>query len=147
MSSTTVEKGEPHIIYKKAGDLPPEQAGLIDRGLDAHDISVTGAERENFYVMAYERDSVIGGLRVRLGGQNFYIKHLWIGEEYRRSGIGSSLMKQAEHEAQRRGCKNIWVDTMGYRAPDFYRKLGYREAARVENYFDEHDRIFFRKAV
>ena len=68
---------------------------------------------------------VIGGI---VGGTYWgwmYIDILWVDEAYRKNGIGSKLLAEAENEAVRRGCHHVHVDTMSWQAPEFYKKYGY----------------------
>ena len=69
--------------------------------------------------------NIIGGL---LGGTYWdwmYVDILWVKEEYRKMGIGSKLLAEAEREAARRGCHHVHLDTMSWQAPEFYKKHGY----------------------
>lgn len=66
-----------------------------------------------------ENGKIIGGI---LGGTYWgwmYIDILWVNEQYRRRGLGSKLLSEAEKEAIRRGCHHIHLDTMSWQAPDF----------------------------
>ncbi|MDO4506892.1 MAG: GNAT family N-acetyltransferase [Spirochaetales bacterium] len=58
---------------------------------------------------------------------------LWVDEKYRRTGIGSKLLKAAEDEAVRRGCHSVHVDTMSWQAPEFYKKHGYRMISQLDD--------------
>ena len=72
-----------------------------------------------------ENGDVIGGI---LGGTYWgwmYIDILWVQADFRRRGIGSKLLVEAEKEAARRGCHHVHLDTMSSQAPDFYKKHGY----------------------
>ena len=72
-----------------------------------------------------ENGQIIGGI---LGGTYWgwmYIDILWVNEHYRRRGLGSKLLSEAEKEAVRRGCHHVHLDTMSWQAPDFYIKHGY----------------------
>lgn len=72
-----------------------------------------------------ENGKIIGGI---LGGTYWgwmYIDILWVNEQYRRRGLGSKLLSEAEKEAVRRGCHHVHLDTMSWQAPDFYIKHGY----------------------
>ena len=54
-----------------------------------------------------------------------YVDILWVHEDYRRKGLGSKLLIEAEKEAIHRGCHHVHVDTMSWQAPKFYEKHGY----------------------
>ena len=77
-------------------------------------------------ITEYDEDgNIIGGI---LGGTYWgwmYIDILWVREDYRKKGIGSKLLTEAEKEAVKRGCHHVHVDTMSWQAPDFYKKYGY----------------------
>lgn len=77
-------------------------------------------------IVEYDDDgNVIGGI---LGGTYWgwlYIDILWVHENYRRKGIGTKLLYEAEKQAVVRGCHHVHLDTMSWQAPDFYKKHGY----------------------
>jgi GNAT superfamily N-acetyltransferase len=54
----------------------------------------------------------------------------WVREDQRGEGLGSELLDAFEGEARRRGCGHVFVTSFTFQAPDFYRKLGYREIFR-----------------
>ena len=62
-----------------------------------------------------------------------HIDILWVDEKYRKTGIGSKLLKATEEEAIRRGCHSVHVDTMSWQAPEFYKKHGYRIIGELDN--------------
>jgi ribosomal protein S18 acetylase RimI-like enzyme len=75
------------------------------------------------------------------------VKFLWVAETYRGRGWGKSLMEAAEKEARRRGVRNAYVDTFSFQAPEFYRKLGYREFGRLDDFPTGHRRSWLTKAL
>ena len=89
-------------------------------------------------LLAYNNDGhVIGGL---FGETQFLwlkIHIMAVQEAFRGQGVGRELMRLAEEEAIRRGCRYAFVDTMDYQAPRFYERLGYGVACRLENW-DSH---------
>lgn len=62
------------------------------------------------------------------------IKYLWVSERLRGQDIGSGLLKKAEDEARKRGCKYSFLDTFNFQAPDFYQKYGYEILFVLEEY-------------
>ena len=54
-----------------------------------------------------------------------YVDILWVHENYRKKGLGTKLLFEAEKEAIRRGCHHVHLDTMSWQAPEFYKKHGY----------------------
>jgi len=75
-----------------------------------------------------------------------FVNLLWVHADLRRSGIGRGLMTEAEQRGREFGCHSVWLDTFSFQAPEFYRKLGYREFARLDVPPD-HQRIFLRKQL
>ena len=77
-------------------------------------------------IVEYSTDGkIIGGI---LGGTYWgwmYIDILWVDEHFRRNGLGSKLLDEAEKEAVSRGCHHVHLDTMSWQAPEFYKKHGY----------------------
>jgi GNAT superfamily N-acetyltransferase len=50
---------------------------------------------------------------------------MFVPEPLRGAGIGTSLLQQAEQEALRRGCREMWTDTYAFQARSFYEKSGF----------------------
>lgn len=90
---------------------------------------------------------VQGGLR----GETYWswctIDVLAVAKPYRRQGIGSRLLTKAEEIARARGCVGIRLDTTSFQAPDFYRRRGYTELGRIEDYPPGHARLWFMKKL
>jgi ribosomal protein S18 acetylase RimI-like enzyme len=71
-----------------------------------------------------------------------------VAADSRRRGLGVRLVALAESEAIRRGCKYSFADTMDYQAPEFYRKLKYNAAGRIEDWDSHgHAKFFFVKKL
>ena len=92
-------------------------------------------------------DEVIGGLWGRSLWGSLYIDILFVPEPLRRSGIGMSLLRQAEQEALRRGCREMWTDTQAFQARPFYEKAGFTVFAQLDGPAPIWPRYFLRKAL
>ena len=75
------------------------------------------------------------------------VSNLWVDDARRRQGLGRSLLEAVEAEAVRRGCAQIVLSTHSFQAPDFYKRHGYEEFGRLENFPPGHARIWLRKAL
>lgn len=80
---------------------------------------------------------VVGGVLAETQFAWLKISIMAVAERLRRRGIGRELMRIAEQEAVRRGCRYAYLDTMDYQAPDFYRKLGYQVIGEMPDW-DSH---------
>jgi GNAT superfamily N-acetyltransferase len=92
-----------------------------------------------------DSQEILGGL---WGGTYFAHLHvdlLFVPESLRRGGLGRRLMREAEEEAVRRGCRGAWLDTFSFQARGFYERLGYAAFGLIEDYPPAHSRIFLKK--
>jgi ribosomal protein S18 acetylase RimI-like enzyme len=90
---------------------------------------------------------MIAGLYAYTWGGCLDIKLVWVREDCRGSGLGSSLMRAAEREAIARGCHIAMLATHSFQAPDFYKKLGYEEIGMLDGYPRRHKKYFLRKPL
>src|SRR5215470_2655725 len=77
-------------------------------------------------------DELIGGLWARSLWGSLYIDMMFVPEALRENGIGTSLLRLAEQEAMRRGCRDMWTDTYAFQARPFYEKLGFAVFGRLD---------------
>lgn len=88
-----------------------------------------------------------GGLIGKIFYQWLYVDLLWVSEESRITGLGSLLLKTAEDHARKLGCRQAWLDTFTFQAPEFYRKQGYEVFGELTDYPHGHRRLFLRKTL
>ncbi|MGW1205275.1 GNAT family N-acetyltransferase [Streptomyces cyaneofuscatus] len=82
-----------------------------------------------------EHGAVAGGLTGRTWAYWLHVELLWVDARHRGSGLGSQLLAEAERVARtERACTRSRLETWDFQAPDFYRKQGYEEIGRVEDY-------------
>ncbi|MFJ8760946.1 GNAT family N-acetyltransferase [Streptomyces cyaneofuscatus] len=82
-----------------------------------------------------EHGAVAGGLTGRTWAYWLHVDLLWVDARHRGSGLGSQLLAEAERVARtERACTRSRLETWDFQAPDFYRKQGYEEIGRVEDY-------------
>ncbi|CAG9191851.1 Ribosomal protein S18 acetylase RimI [Paraburkholderia sabiae] len=93
------------------------------------------------------KNRIIGGLTAKTYWDYLEIQFLWVDENYRANGLASDLMKTAEKEAAKRGCKYAFLDTFSFQALGFYEKLGYSEFGRLKGFSGSHDRHFLQKSL
>ena len=91
---------------------------------------------------------VVGGL---IGETQFAwlkIGILAVSKSHRRRGIGRELLQRAEDEARQRGCRHVFLDSMEYHSPDFYKACGYTDVCTIEDWDSRgHTKYFFTKNI
>ena len=90
---------------------------------------------------------LIAGLNGQTNWQWLFVKLMWVGDGHRYKGLGTKLLEAAEQEARRRSCAGVWLDTFSFQSPDFYKKHGYAELGKIDNYPYGHKRHFFFKNI
>lgn len=81
-----------------------------------------------------EEGMMLGGLIGTRKGEWLNIDFLWVSDTVRGSGVGSQLIRAAEEEARRQGCKHALVDTASFQARPFYEKQGYQLQFSLQDY-------------
>ncbi|MBF0714620.1 GNAT family N-acetyltransferase [Gemella sp. GH3] len=76
-----------------------------------------------------------------------YISTVFVEENYRRKGYGTSLMKELERRAGGMGANTIRLDTFDFQGKDFYIALGYEQIGFYKNDDDKYSEYFFVKRI
>jgi GNAT superfamily N-acetyltransferase len=92
-----------------------------------------------------ETDETLGGLWGWTSFAYLHIDLLYLPESLRGTGLGRSLIWQAEAEAVQRGCHGAWLDTFSFQARGFYERLGYTVFGSIEDYPPGEARFFLKK--
>ena len=58
---------------------------------------------------------------------------LWVEEKYRKQGIGSALIREAERAARKRGCHFMTLGTFDFQARPLYEKHGFAVCGTIED--------------
>lgn len=99
-------------------------------------------------IVEYDKEgNVIGGI---IGGTYWgwmHIDVLWVHEDFRKKGIGSKLLVEAENEAIRRGCHHVHLDTMSWQAPEFYLNHGYKVIGIFPDIPDGNKKYMLQKSL
>jgi GNAT superfamily N-acetyltransferase len=129
-------------------DPDPEIREKILKPLAAYNEACAGPGRwETLAVTVRDPGGeIVGGLWGRIG-YNFLNVELFALGPARDSGLGRRIMAMAEAEARTRNLAGVWLDTWSFQAPDFYRKLGFQECGRIDDYPPGHHRVFFVKRL
>jgi RimJ/RimL family protein N-acetyltransferase len=90
---------------------------------------------------------VIAGVSGFTWGDTAKIVNLWVDQPRRGEGLGSRLLLVAEQVARDRGCADVVLDTHTFQAPEFYRRLGYSEVGRFDDFPVGHGQVMFQKRL
>jgi GNAT superfamily N-acetyltransferase len=124
---------------------PRDRQGIVDR-LVAWNLTVAPPEKHRkLVVVALEGDELIGGLVGHTHWNWLFVSHLWVTDEQRGAGIGTRLMRMAEHEGADRGAEHAHVDTYDFQALSFYERIGYSQFGVLRDYPPGHSRHFLQR--
>ena len=114
-------------------DAPLDDIVELEAHIDAFNMRVTGIDDARLLSILLKRadGTLYAGLHGHTWGGTCQIKLLWVAEDARGRGLGSTLLKVAEEEARQRGCKQIMLATHSFQAPDFYARHGFETAATL----------------
>ncbi len=131
----------------KSLDDPPWD--IIGGGLTDFNTAQAGDDQgENLcFVLENPEGEIIGGVIGATYWDWLYINLMWVREDLRGHGFGRQLLAMAETEARERGAKHAYLDTFSFQAPAFYKKAGYKEFGRLEDFPTGHTRFFLTKAL
>lgn len=96
-------------------------------------------------VLKNKDNEIIAGILTRVYLKAMFVEVLWVGEKYRKKGIGTELLNKVESYAKDIGCTFIHLDTFSFQAIDFYKKCGYSIFAVLEDYPDNIKRYYLKK--
>lgn len=126
-----------HITIAAA--TPEElRSGELGRRLRHYNYGFVGEYPEEQYIRLNARDRndgrLLGGVRGFVFLHWLNIDVLFVEADVRGTGLGGRLLAEAERQAVELGARNARLETFEWQAPTFYRKHGYVEYARVDDY-------------
>jgi len=119
----------------------------VGRGLAAYNrAAFRRPVRHERWVLARDAaGEVIGGAKCKRQWDWLYVDWLWVAEAHRHQGLGGRLLAEAEAFARVGGCHGIHLHTFSFQAPEFYRKQGFLELARLEEMLPGATQYWFIK--
>lgn len=86
-----------------------------------------GRDKAAVHIAAFDGEKVVGAARALANGENAEIGRLAVLAEYRKRGIGSAIMREAEYAARMAGARIAVIHAQSYTV-EMYKKLGYESA-------------------
>jgi len=132
----------------RRGDCQELEAFLADRIYEFNS-RVTGyVDGESFgAVQKDDSGTVLGGISGYTWGGCCYVSHLWVAEEHRSKGVGSTLLRAAEKNAKDKGCKVAILSSHSFQSPGFYKHMGYEEQAAIRDHPVGHSNVVLAKRL
>jgi GNAT superfamily N-acetyltransferase len=130
-------------------DLTPEQLSFLEDRIYEYNVGATGIDDGRWLgvLVRDESGEMVAGLSGTTWGACCKVRDVWVREDLRGRGIGTSLLDAAELEAKRRGCRQVVLASHSFQAPDFYRKRGFEVFAVIEDDPIGHREVYLRKAL
>ena len=107
------------------------------------------AEEEEFvYTVTDKSGNLLGGCILSVDAlRTASIYDLWVEEAFRRQGMASALMREAERKAREQGCYLAMVGTFDWQAKSFYDKHGYMLNDTMTDVPKGHEHYFLTKRL
>lgn len=132
-------------------EAPPESdLRAVERGLVEHATEAGIEPRQHRPLAVFARaDSghVVGGLVGDTVWGWLHVRQLWVTAAERGKGYGKALLRVAEDEAMRQGCRHAWLDTFDFQAREFYQRLGYAVFGSLADFPHQHVRFFMTRVL
>ncbi|CDG82951.1 acetyltransferase family protein [Janthinobacterium agaricidamnosum NBRC 102515 = DSM 9628] len=120
----------------------------LAQGLSQFNIDISGIDDHRpLAVLLTDPDTqaVLGGISGRTSLGLLFIDLFYLPETLRGGGFGSTLLKMAEDEARRRGCRSAVLYTISFQAPGFYQRQGWSVFGEIPCQPSGSSRVFMRK--
>jgi len=132
-------------------DSTPTQADLeaIERNLDRYNAQKS-RPYDKMPLAVFLRgpdDELVGGLTGYTNWSWLYVDCFWLPDMLRGARWGGRILKAAEGEAVRRGCKYARLYTYSFQALRFYETHGYELFGTLEDYPPGHCQHWLRKSL
>ena len=121
-----------------------EQSGLSKWGWAAYYAELQGGNRDLMLIARLARSSIIespiaGYIGARETAGELHINNVAVRSEYRRRGIGATLLTRILAEARRRKANAAFLEvrSANQAAQALYEKSGFKAIARRANYYSE----------
>lgn len=124
-------------------------AQFIGDGLNGynHDAGGPHNDQDLWFIARDDSGAVVGGLKGSSEYGWLFVEWLWIGAGARKRGLGIELLGKAEEVARQRGCIGVHLDSYTFQAPEFYKRHGYEEFGRIDDYPPGQSRVWLKKRL
>ena len=141
-------RSQPHSELVINTEPTPDEVQYLEDRIYEFNAAATGiADGEWLAIFVREEGRIVAGISGNTWGDCCEIRQFWVEETRRNHGLGTRLLGAAEHEARRRGCRQILLQTFTFQAPAFYAKHGFDVVAVVDDHPRGHKNMLMRKRL
>ena len=99
--------------------------------------------------VALDNKKIIGILRLKINGGATYIEDIIVKKNFRKNGVGFSLIQTAEAVSKENKCHVIYLQTTEKHksAIKFYKKMKFKKVATLKKNKNNFDCYFFEKRL
>ncbi len=123
---------------------------VVGEGLRRYNAEQSGVDDgRSLAVVVSDPDTneILGGITGRTSLGLLFIDLVFLPDELRGGGLGSRILKLAEDEGRRRGCRAAMLYTISFQAPRFYERHGWRVFGEIACDPPGTSRIFMTKTL
>jgi GNAT superfamily N-acetyltransferase len=138
----------PRVIVTDTADARVEK--VVGEGLRRYNAEQSGVDdSRSLAVVVSDPDTneILGGITGRTSLGLLFIDLVFLPDELRGGGLGSRILKLAEDEGRRRGCRAAMLYTISFQAPRFYERHGWRVFGEIACDPPGTSRIFMTKTL
>lgn len=121
---TSAKTPATRLVYKENAS-PSEEATLIHGIIEeARKKDMSDMKGFSFFIKDAD-NTILAGIKGTTYYKCLYIDSLWVSTQFRKQGLGTKLMQEAEQLGKDRQCTFSCLTTMDWEAYPFYQRLGY----------------------
>ena len=126
----------------------PEQVQYLEDRIYEFNSGATGITGgEWLAIFVKDEGRIVAGICGSTWDGCLEIRQFWVEEARRKEGLGTRLLRTAEQEARRKGCRQILLMTFTFQAPAFYARHGFEVIAVVDDHPRGHKNLLLRKRL
>lgn len=112
-----------------------EDISVVAQGVRRHALTeIDGEESPPIACFARFERVIVGGIVGRVIRGRMFVDLLWVEENRRGHGLGTSLLQSMERVAGERGCRDMMLETLSDATARLYEAAGYRLVAQIPDY-------------
>jgi GNAT superfamily N-acetyltransferase len=127
---------DPILTLALETEPKPADINTVVVGLTRFNASQASGETPQYLLVSVRNaeGTMVGGLFAATWLGWLAVQAVWLPDDLRGRGHGSTLLELAEKEGLRRGCKQAFLETLSFQALPFYEKRGYTIFSQLKDF-------------